>query len=43
MEFWNFGAIFVNFSEARDHSGIIFQIPGAFMKIGGLRVDTPEV
>jgi hypothetical protein len=33
----------VNFSEARDLSGIIFQIPGAFMKIGGLRVDTPEV
>jgi hypothetical protein len=33
----------VNFSEARDLFGIIFQIPGAFMKIGGLRVDTQEV
>jgi hypothetical protein len=33
----------MNFSEARDLFGIIFQIPGAFMKIGGLRVDTREV
>jgi hypothetical protein len=33
----------VNFFEARDLFGIIFQIPGAFMKIGGLRVDTQEV
>jgi hypothetical protein len=33
----------MNFSEARDLFGIIFQIPGAFMKIGGLRVDTQEV
>jgi hypothetical protein len=33
----------VNFSEARDLFGIIFQIPGAFMKIDGLRVDTQEV
>jgi hypothetical protein len=33
----------VNFSEARDLFGIIFQIPGAFMKIGGLWVDTQEV
>jgi hypothetical protein len=33
----------VNFSEARDLFGIIFQIPGAFMKIGGLQVDTQEV
>jgi hypothetical protein len=31
----------VNFSEARDLFGINFQI--AFMKIGGLRVDTQEV
>jgi hypothetical protein len=28
MNFWNFGAIFVDFSEARDLFGIIFQIPG---------------
>jgi hypothetical protein len=27
MNFWNFGAIFVDFSEARDLFGIIFQIP----------------
>jgi hypothetical protein len=33
----------VNFSEAGDLFGIIFPIPGAFMKIGGLRVDTQEV
>ncbi len=33
----------MDFSEARDLFGIIFQIPGAFMKIGGLRVDTHEV
>jgi hypothetical protein len=33
----------VIFSEARDLFGIIFQIPGTFMKIGGLRVDTQEV
>jgi hypothetical protein len=33
----------VNFSEARNLFGIIFQIPGAFMKIGELRVDTQEV
>jgi hypothetical protein len=33
----------VNFSKARDLFGIIFQILGAFMKIGGLRVDTQEV
>jgi hypothetical protein len=33
----------VNFSEASDISGIIFQIPWAFLKIGGLRVDTQEV
>jgi hypothetical protein len=33
----------VNFSEGRDLFEIIFQIPGAFMKIGGLRVDTQEV
>jgi hypothetical protein len=33
----------VNFSEARDLFRIIFQISGAFMKIGGLRVDTQEV
>jgi hypothetical protein len=33
----------VNFSEARNFFGIIFQIPGAFMKIGGMRVDTQEV
>jgi hypothetical protein len=33
----------VNFSEARNIFGIIFQILGAFMKIGGLRVDTREV
>jgi hypothetical protein len=33
----------VNFSEGRDLFGIIFQIPGSFMKIGGLRVDTQEV
>jgi hypothetical protein len=33
----------VNFSKARDLFGINFQIPGAFMKIGGQRVDTQEV
>jgi hypothetical protein len=33
----------VNFSEAMDLFGIIFQILGAFMKIGGLQVDTQEV
>jgi hypothetical protein len=33
----------VNFSNARDLFGINFQIPGAFMKIGGQRVDTQEV
>jgi hypothetical protein len=33
----------MNFSEVRDLFGIIFLIPGAFMKIGGLRVDTQEV
>jgi hypothetical protein len=33
----------VNFSEAMGLFRIIFQIPGAFMKIGGLRVDTQEV
>jgi hypothetical protein len=33
----------VDFSEARDLFGIIFQIPGAFMKICGLRVDIQEV
>jgi hypothetical protein len=43
MEFWSFEAIFVIFSEAGDLFGIIFQIPGVFMKIGGLRVDTQEV
>jgi hypothetical protein len=39
-KFWGY---FVNFSESRDLFGIIFQIPWAFMKIGGLRVDTQEV
>ena len=29
MHFWNFGAIFVDFSEARDLFGINFQIPGS--------------
>jgi hypothetical protein len=38
-----FQGYFYEFSEARDLFGIIFQIPGAFMKIGGLRVDTQEV
>jgi hypothetical protein len=33
----------VDFSEARNLFGIIFQIPGAFMKICGLRVDIQEV
>jgi hypothetical protein len=33
----------MNFSEAMDLFGIIFQIPGALMKFGGLRVDTQEV
>jgi hypothetical protein len=33
----------VNFSEAVDLFRIIFQISGAFMKIGGLWVDTQEV
>jgi hypothetical protein len=33
----------VIFSKARDPFGIIFQIPGVFMKIGGLRLDTQEV
>jgi hypothetical protein len=28
MNFFSFGAIFVDFSEARDLFGIIFQIPG---------------
>jgi hypothetical protein len=28
-EIWNFGAIFLDFSEARDLFGIIFQIPGS--------------
>jgi hypothetical protein len=32
-EFLNFGAIFVEFSEARDLFGIIFQIPGPNYKI----------
>jgi hypothetical protein len=39
----NFRGYFVNFSEAMDLFGIIFQIQGAFIKIGGLRVDTQEV
>jgi hypothetical protein len=38
-----FRGYFVNFSEASDLFEIIFQISGAFMKIGGLRVDTQEV
>jgi hypothetical protein len=38
-----FRGYFCGFSEARDLFGIIFQIAGAFMKIGGLRVDTQEV
>jgi hypothetical protein len=33
----------VDFSKARDLFLIIFQIPGAFMKICGLRVDIQEV
>jgi hypothetical protein len=33
----------VDFSEARNLFGIIFQIPGAFMKICGLRVDIQDV
>jgi hypothetical protein len=33
MEFWSFGAIFVDFSEARDLFGIIFQILGPNYKI----------
>jgi hypothetical protein len=33
----------VDFSETRDLFGIIFQNPGAFMKICGLRVDIQEV
>jgi hypothetical protein len=33
----------VDFSEARVLFGIIFQIPGAFVKICGLRVDIQEV
>jgi hypothetical protein len=33
----------VDFSKARDLFGIIFEIPGAFMKICGLRVDIQEV
>jgi hypothetical protein len=32
MNFWNFGAIFVDFSEATDLFGIIFQIPGSDRK-----------
>jgi hypothetical protein len=38
-----FRGYFCGFSEARDLSGIIFQIPGAFVKICGLRVDIQEV
>jgi hypothetical protein len=34
-----FRAIFVDFSEARDLFGIIFQIPGAQLQNWGLRVD----
>jgi hypothetical protein len=33
----------MDFSQARDLFGIIFQILGAFMKICGLRVDIQEV
>jgi hypothetical protein len=33
MQFWSFGAIFVDFSEARDLFGNIFQIPGPNYKI----------
>jgi hypothetical protein len=33
MEFWSFGANFVDFSEAKDLSGIIFQIQGPFCEI----------
>jgi hypothetical protein len=33
MNFLSFGAIFVDFSEARDLFGIIFQIPGPNYKI----------
>jgi hypothetical protein len=38
-----FQGYFVDFSGARDLFGIIFQIPGAFMKICGPRVDIQEV
>jgi hypothetical protein len=38
-----FRGYFVDFSEARDLFEIIFQIPGAFMKICALRVDIQEV
>jgi hypothetical protein len=33
MNFWSFGAIFVDSSKARDPFGIIFQIPGPNCKI----------
>jgi hypothetical protein len=33
MDFWSFGAIFVDFSEARDLFGIIFQFWGPNCKI----------
>jgi hypothetical protein len=38
-----FRGYFCGFSEARDLFGIVFQIPGAFMKICGLRADIQEV
>jgi hypothetical protein len=42
-EILKFQGYFLNFSAARDLFRIVFQIPGAFMKIGGLQVDTQEV
>jgi hypothetical protein len=44
MNFWNFGAIFVDFSEARDLFVNIFQISGRTAKIldRGLILEKPE-
>jgi hypothetical protein len=39
MNFWNFGAIFGDFSEARDLFVNIFQTRGVWLKNNGLRVN----
>jgi hypothetical protein len=44
MNFWNFGAIFVDFSEARDLFVNIFRISGQLQKFvdGALILENPR-